>query len=76
VGDEVEPYTAHLARMEFVEVGVSEARVDHGHAGEPSFAALNGVDHRRVVGPMTARLDENGPAQAESFLEAEEIVDA
>ena len=75
VGDEVEPGAAHAGVVEHAELSLVERAVDHRHSGVPPAAADEGVDHCRVVGAVTARLDEHGARQAESFLKIGELVE-
>ena len=76
VGDEVEAGAAHAGVVEAGDVGVGERLVDHRHPGVAALAALEGVDHRHVVGAVAARLDEHRPREPEPELQALEGVDA
>ena len=76
VGDEVEPCATHAGVVQLGDVGVGERLVDHRHARVATLPAMQGVDHRRVVGAVAAGLHEHGPRQPEPLLQAFEVVDA
>ena len=76
VGDEVEPGATHAGVVERADLRVGERIVDHRHAGEAPAATADGVEHRRVVGAVTARLDEHRAAEPEALLQLDELLES
>ena len=74
--DEVEPRAPHPDVVQRRDVGIGERLIDHRHARISAGAALECVDHRRVVGAMARRLDEHRSVQREAFLQPRELFDA
>ena len=75
VRDEVEADRADAVVVEVAKVVVGEGVVDHRDAGVAAVSLDDGVDHRAVVGAVTAGLHEHGTREPETILESLEVVD-
>ena len=76
MGDEVEPGAANAGVVQRADAAVVERIVEHRHPGAATPPTHQGVDHRRVVGAVTARLDEHRPGESDAFVQPEKLVEA
>jgi hypothetical protein len=65
VADEVEAHPADPAFVQRPQLGLAVAPVDDGHAAVAVRTPGDGIQHRPVVGPVAARLDDDGTLDAE-----------
>ena len=59
VRDEVEACCSDAGVVELADIGLGEGVVDHRYARVAAAAAMEGVDHGRVVCAVAAGLDED-----------------
>src|SRR5260370_25645396 len=72
--DEIEAHAANSALLQATVVVVGESLIDNGNPAITAAARSNRIEHRAVIGAMTARLNNYGSLNTERFMQGRQAL--